>query len=276
MIKVRIDGQVSRVPAIKGANGKSAYQYAVEGGFEGTEQEFINLLIQCTDTINYHLTDNTAHTDIRELISSLQKDLENKIDNVNITILQADWNQTDETAQDYIKNKPFGVSEDGEITKLDSSYLPDRYSDLVLTDEVTGLDYIVKMNDGKLVYTSLCEAITITQLPTNVQIQDAEFDPTGIVVIASCEDGTTRDITSSCTYDVDMSVVGTTTVTVNYTERGVTHSATIDIEVVPASLVDFEFITNEDGTYTITAWKQTLNGEPSTEMVFPDDPMVQL
>ena len=33
-------GKYVGVPAIKGANGKSAYQYAVEGGYTGTETEF--------------------------------------------------------------------------------------------------------------------------------------------------------------------------------------------------------------------------------------------
>lgn len=72
MIKVRIDGQITELPTIKGADGKSAYQYAVEAGFEGTEQEFINLLITGTDLINTHLTDPDAHTDIRELINALK------------------------------------------------------------------------------------------------------------------------------------------------------------------------------------------------------------
>lgn len=77
MIKVRIDGQVVHLPTLKGANGKSAYQYAVEAGFEGTEQEFINLLIEGTDVIHTHLTDTNAHTDIRELINALKTDIAN-------------------------------------------------------------------------------------------------------------------------------------------------------------------------------------------------------
>lgn len=77
MIKIKIDGQVVHIPTLKGADGKSAYQYAVEAGFKGTEQEFINLLIQGTDVINYHLTDTDAHSDIRQLINSLQMDVNN-------------------------------------------------------------------------------------------------------------------------------------------------------------------------------------------------------
>lgn len=77
MIKVRIDGQVKHLPTLKGVDGKSAYQYAVEAGYKGTEQEFINLLIDSTDIINTHLNDPTAHTDIRELINELQSSINN-------------------------------------------------------------------------------------------------------------------------------------------------------------------------------------------------------
>lgn len=36
-------------------------------------------------------------------------------------------------------------------------------------------------------------------------------------------------------------------------------------------LIDFEYEDNRDGTVTLTAWKQTLNGVSSTEMTIPDD-----
>lgn len=42
------------------------------------------------------------------------------------------------------------------------------------------------------------------------------------------------------------------------------------------NLIDFEYTKNNDGTYTLTAWKGTLNGEPSTELVIPDDPRIIL
>ena len=71
MIKVKIDGKIVHLPTLKGADGKSAYQYAVEAGFTGTEQEFINLLIDGTDSINSHLTDSNAHSDIRKLVQDL-------------------------------------------------------------------------------------------------------------------------------------------------------------------------------------------------------------
>ena len=38
----------------------------------------------------------------------------------------------------------------------------------------------------------------------------------------------------------------------------------------PDYLIDFEYVNNGDGTYTLTAWKETLNGVPSTELVIPN------
>lgn len=38
-----------------------------------------------------------------------------------------------------------------------------------------------------------------------------------------------------------------------------------------ASLDDFTYTTNDDGTYTITGWRNTYMGNYSTEMIIPDD-----
>ena len=43
-----------------------------------------------------------------------------------------------------------------------------------------------------------------------------------------------------------------------------------------ALLQDFEYIENSDDTYTLTAWKHTLNGVASTECIIPDDPRIIL
>ena len=41
-----------------------------------------------------------------------------------------------------------------------------------------------------------------------------------------------------------------------------------------AMLQDFTYDDNGDGTYTLTGWKETYQGKPSTEMVIPDSPKV--
>lgn len=41
-------------------------------------------------------------------------------------------------------------------------------------------------------------------------------------------------------------------------------------------LIDFNYVDNGDGTYTLTGWKGTLNGMLSTELVVPDYPQIIL
>lgn len=60
-----------------GKDGKSAYQYAVDGGYTGTEEEFAEKLAEDAPSGGGGS-------------------------------VQSDWNQTDETAPDFLKNKPFG------------------------------------------------------------------------------------------------------------------------------------------------------------------------
>ena len=53
----------------------------------------------------------------------------------------------------------------------------------------------------------------------------------------------------------------------------------IDIDIdadLLDKLIDFEYIDNRDGSVTLTAWKGTLNGVPSTELVIPDDKRIIL
>ena len=41
-------------------------------------------------------------------------------------------------------------------------------------------------------------------------------------------------------------------------------------------LVDFIYTDNGDDTYTITDWKGTYNGEPSSSLIIPSDPRIIL
>ena len=62
---------------------------------------------------------------------------------------QADWNETDATLATYIQNKPFGENEDGTVTQIDNKYLPilesenDTYKIKVeyLPDDISGANY---------------------------------------------------------------------------------------------------------------------------------------
>lgn len=60
------NGNFVAIPTVKGDAGKSAYEQAVEGGFKGTEEEFIAVLNGLTEQVlitalNLHAGDNTKH-----------------------------------------------------------------------------------------------------------------------------------------------------------------------------------------------------------------------
>ena len=56
VLKIRDkDGRFVDIPAIKGDDGKSAYEQAVEGGFQGTEEEFIQVLASLSSALQLQL-----------------------------------------------------------------------------------------------------------------------------------------------------------------------------------------------------------------------------
>ena len=73
------------------------------------------------------------------------------------TSVQPDWNQNDEAAHDFVKNRTHWT-ENGIIHQLDEKYIPDtiaRKSDIVnnsciLTDEITGIQYKLTVSNGTL------------------------------------------------------------------------------------------------------------------------------
>lgn len=106
-------GQMLAVKAID-ANGKPAeykcvtgsttvYEYAKDGGYIGTEEEFAEKLAQ----------ENPTKEEFNKLSKKLS-DLENDME-LGGKQVQPDYNQNDETAPDYIKNKTHWYEEGGAV-----------------------------------------------------------------------------------------------------------------------------------------------------------------
>lgn len=83
-IKAVVDADVSDnlvgASGEKGADGKSAYQYAVDGGFEGTEEEFASLMASggSNDALEWKLggtATNTITTNIKNFIPDTAKEI---------------------------------------------------------------------------------------------------------------------------------------------------------------------------------------------------------
>lgn len=50
--------------------------------------------------------------------------------------VQPDWNQNDETAKDYVKNRTHWMDDDGTVHKLNPQFLPDNYGGSVDPDDI--------------------------------------------------------------------------------------------------------------------------------------------
>lgn len=57
---------------------------------------------------------------------------------------------------------------------------------------------------------------------------------------------------------------------------GVDGIARLFFESYVDRFIDFEYVDNGNGTFTLTAWRGTLDGVESTELVIPDDPTIIL
>lgn len=145
-------------------------------------------------------------------------------------------------------------------------------------DQTNGYKYVACMRDGNFITYCAIKNIEITSMPSKIEyIAGDYFDPTGMVVSAVAYDGTTKEIVD---YTLPESYLtnGTTYVEISYIEAGLIYTANVPItvnEFDPAVvLVDFEYTTNDDGTYALTGWKGTYNGEASTEMIIPNNGLI--
>lgn len=149
-----------------------------------------------------------------------------------------------------------------------------------LIDQVSGITYLVGVRNGTLVTYIGVDHIEVITMPTTTEyVEGTTFDPTGMIITAICADETTREITEY-TYPTNGLTDDITSVEITYTEAGIIHSVIIPITVrsfdPTVDLIDFEYTANDDGTYTLTGWKETLNGEASTEMIIPNNTLIVL
>ena len=166
------------------------------------------------------------------------------------------------------------VSVSEQINSAVSSFI---FKYIKMQDRVNGCNYVVEFVNGQLVSSCCCRAISVSTLPNKTTYSEGEsLDTSGMIVVAICEDGSVKTIND---YSVNVeSGSGTKTVSVIYTECGKTHTDTFTITVtsLEEKLIDFEYTAEDDGTYTITGWKGTLNGVESTECIIPDNPLINV
>lgn len=180
-----------------------------------------------------------------EIVQTMVQDYSNISKN---SATQSDWNQTDETAVDYIKNKP-----------------DFNFSKISLRDQGNGQMYDILLYNGELIVKPSGTELVITTLPNKLSYNyDETFDPTGMIVSLTLTDGTLVEI-ENYTYEVGVGV-GVVPVTIKTTYLEKIYTTTFEINITH---VDFEFKNNNDGTVSVVSWNGTYNGEPSTYCVLP-------
>ena len=131
------------------------------------------------------------------------------------------------------------------------------------TDRTTAFSAVLGGTTGassvKVYYTGTPVVVTLASItlsnPKTELIKGAEFDFGGTVT-AHYSDGTTQDVTSEAKFTgYDMNTAGTYTVTVSYTEKGVTETATYTLTVfVPTGggtdILNQEFTGISGSSYT--------------------------
>ena len=102
-------------------------------------------------------------------------------------------------------------------------------------------NFVTLVNQGGTVNPpapKVLESISISQPPTRTEYTAGEtFDASGMVVMAKWNDGTESDVTAEVTYSTDALLEGTGSITVSYTNEGVTMTAEQAVKVnasVPA------------------------------------------
>lgn len=286
---------------------KSLYQQLVLIGYADTEEEFLNKMLSIAEG-NERSSIEKLINDNLELIKNNQKEISKKVDkeygkdlstndltNELLNKLNKAFNYSisDHSYNDLI-DKPiipstYGLASEeyvnNKLTIHEENVAEKIYDGIKLKDSSTSYNYILEINNGVL-RTRLLPSDIVPTLDTSTLMNGDFITPEKIIKTMNLEfpDGTTEALDSynDITFEPEYITKSTTEITVNYKMNGVKFSKTVSIEnhvidVDPAVLLkDFNYTSNSDGTYTLTGWKQTLNGVSSTELVVPKNLNIKL
>lgn len=145
---------------------------------------------------------------------------------------------------------------------------------LIMKDQKSGYRYIIQIIDGTIVSSGYCTAIRISD---NYVEKDSYVEGELIedmVIEGICEDGSIKIIENFTCIAKDNYLQITCEEAGNiYKKSYYVGNKIIDIET---ALIDFDYIVEEDGTYTLTDWKGTYNGETSTRCIIPNSILIRL
>ena len=218
---------------------------------------------------------------IIQAIKALKRKLENRIKNS-----AADWGQNDSNSDSYIKNRTHYKEKRTEVCVENLSSYEYKLGMFPKCNFIPGYSYTVILNG--ITYNNLicyCEGdynIIASRSP-NAPFYIDDNGGDGLYIEGIEDENYTISIYKNINivHKIDKEYIPDdirSYLLLNDTSNGKKYELTIRDGTLTTSLVgsleDFEYITNPDGTYTITGWKGTLYGEPSTEMILPPNVII--
>lgn len=190
-----------------------------------------------------------------------------------------DWSGNAWYSGDVYVGSTSGTNKDEGSKKLateefvHSSGHPQMY----LTDQTTGFQYTIAVDNGSLVSAPRPFTYTITTEPTTTTYTAGEyFDATGLATAVVYDDDSSKEI-ADYHFPAEYLAEGTTEVTITATILGSEHSATTAVTVTaldPATyLANYTYTDNGDGTYTVTGWADTTKTD---ELTIPNNYFVKM
>lgn len=182
-------------------------------------------------------------------------------------------------------NIPTGLPEvtddnDGQILQVvDGAWVNNNpvFNYTIYIDQSDGTKYYTYVYNKEMIVNDGYLGIEVTTMPVKTMYlinEETEFVPDGIVVCSNHVENGYEEITDY-TYTIE-NTAEAINVTINCKINDTEHSTIISLPFVNADTMfaDFEYTKNDDGTYTLTSWKGTVNGVESAECVIPVSDLV--
>lgn len=149
---------------------------------------------------------------------------------------------------------------------------------IIMQDEKTDYLYAVSIENGSFTSEMLCSYIMYSDdvhtLMVGTVLDSVEF----LIYKVYADKSMSLIDPAKATFEPRVITDDTTGVTVKYNDYGYEHTTRIPVKVIPfdpeTMLIDFTYTANNDGTYTLTGWKETLNGVASTDIVIPYNDLI--
>lgn len=162
-------------------------------------------------------------------------------------------------------------------------YKPKDY--VVLKDQVSGFNYTIQMIDGVF---NIGKAITDVKAKVARTLYDGDaLRPCDFTYEVTYSDGSIEIIQpdnvefhKDVTIYTEIVTVNHVTVDITYSKFDKTFYSNVHVDakefIAAKMLIDFEYVDNGDGTYTITDWKGTYQGKESKRMIIPDNSHIKI